>query len=222
MVNPKPPLCGAALIVLASVAALTAQTTGPPASRNAGTPSLELQSLLSAVTIIEGDSHAHAWMTDLARRSPTFRDMLGVLLRAPHLRVTLRSRTDLRRTTGLAGRGMFATHDGRVYGMLEFDRARPEPAQQLRAIVHELAHAVEIACLPVPDAIAELRRQLTERKGAFSVGFLEAIETPFPNAVVRVVRAEHDEQSNPGRLRALAASFGLTLPQAEALAHTSK
>ncbi|MBI3264098.1 MAG: hypothetical protein HYZ58_13245 [Acidobacteria bacterium] len=212
---------GAALIVLANVATLTAQTPAPLPNQ-AETPPIELESLLSAVTIVEDDLLAQEWTTVLARRSPTFRDMLRALLRTPHLRVTLLSKTDLRRTTGFAGRGTFVTHDGRVYGLLEFDRSRLDPVPQLRAIVHELAHAVEIACLPVPEETAELRRQLEERQGEYAAGFLNALETPFPNSVVRVVMAEHDVRSDTGRLRALAETFGLKLPEVEAVADTSK
>lgn len=212
---------GAALIVLANVATLTAQIPAP-LRKHDGAPPIELESLLSAVTMVEDDYLAHEWTTALARRSPTFREMLRVLLRTPHLRVTLLSKTDLRRTTGLAGRGTFATHEGRVFGLLEFDRSRLEPVPQFRAIVHELAHAVEIACLPAPEETAELRRQLEERQGLYSAGFLNDLETPFPNAVVRVVMAEHDAWSDTGRLRALAETFDLKLPEVEAVADTSK
>lgn len=218
-VNLKLPL--AALVLVTTIVARLAAQTGQPDPRNTRTP-LELQALLSAVTLVDGDSVALEWMTVLARRSPTFREMLGVLLRTPHVRVTLLSRPDLRRTTRYAGRGTFTARDGRVWGLLEFDRSRLDPVPQLRMIVHEIAHAVEIACLPASDETAELRRQLEERQGLYSAGFLDALETPFPNAVVRAVMAEHDALSDTGRLRALAETFGLKLPVAEALADTSK
>lgn len=208
-------------MVACVVTAPSAQAADPPSKGVAAPP--ELVGLLSALMIVEGDYPAHEWTATLARRSPTFREMLGVLLRTPHMRVTLRSRTDLRRTTGLAGRGTFATHDGRVYGLLEFDRSRLDPVIQLRALVHELAHAVEIACLPAPEETAELRQQLTERKGGYRAGLINAIETPFPNAVVRAVMGEHDAVSDAGQLRVLAANFGLRLPsEANAAVDTSK
>lgn len=207
-------------IVLTSNVVASAQTAKADAA-NTLTP-LEIEVLRSAVTLVDGDSIALEWMTVLARRSPTFREMLGVLLRTPHVRVTLLSRPDLRRTTRYAGRGIFTARDGRVWGLLEFDRSRLDPVPQLRMIVHEIAHAVEIACLPASDETAELRRQLEERQGLYSAGFLDALETPFPNAVVRAVMAEHDALSDTGRLRALAETFGLKLPVAEALADTSK
>lgn len=210
----------AILVVLTTVVALPAQTSQPDAG-NAVTP-LELEGLLSAVTTVNGDSFAREWTTALTRRSPTFREMLGVLRRTPHMRVTLLSRPDLKRATRLAARGTFTTHDGKIYGLLEFDRSQLNPLLQLQMIVHEIAHAVEIACLPPADEADDLRRQLSERKGAYHRGVLEAIETPFPDAVVRVVIREYNAQSDAGKLRALAADFGLNLPAAEAVADTSK
>jgi hypothetical protein len=181
-----------------------------------------MEELISAVTLVDGDPLALEWMTVLVRRSPTFREMLGVLLRTPHVRVTLLSRPDLRRTTRSAGRGTFTARDGRVWGLLEFDRSQLDPVPQLRMIVHEIAHAVEIACLPPPDETDDIRRQLSERKGGYRRGVLEALETPFPDAVVRVVMSEHDARSDAGKLRALAADFDLNLPGAKAVADTSK
>lgn len=193
----------------------------PAAASDRRASDSEVEALLSAVVTVDGDVAAKDWTAMLARRSPTFREMLEVLQQSPHMRVTLISRADLKRRTRLLGRGTFTAFGGKIYGLLEFDRGQLDPVPQLRMIVHEIAHAVEIACLPPPEQSDDLRRQLRERDGA-SNRQLDMIETPFPDAVVRIVLGEHDRQASVGKLRGVAAEFGLTLPIAEAAADTSK
>lgn len=173
--------------------------------------------LVLAVNIPKGDSVTLEWMTTVAERSPTFREMLQVLLDAQHIRVTLISRFDLYRRTRLPGKGTFTAHDGRISALLEFDRSRMEPIPEMRAIVHELAHAVEIACLPRPADTAALRELLAARHISWVVSpdFGERLETGFPGAIVRAVMSERDENSEEGQLRTVAATFGLTLPQGD-------
>ncbi len=142
---------------------------------------------------------------DLTRVSPTFRQLLEALRDAPHL--VIRART-LGATTAL-GRGHFYVAGGRTIGMMEIAVHRGDRRLRSRAIAHELAHAVEVACLPPQPDTATLYRTLLER-GRSSSGAPRGIETPFAAAVETAVDRETCRRKPPtGQLPVLAAKFGL-------------
>lgn len=172
----------------------------------------DAETLISALTIPPEDELARDWAVGLAKRSPTFRQMLGVLQSSNHLIVRLRSVRGLRRDARLYGRGVFYVEESHVLGLLEFEPMDAPPQKQLEMIAHEVAHAVELACLPMPGSLDELRAQLASRSAYEITSSSGLMETPFPQTVARAVLREYSRKAARGELHALATQFGLNLP----------
>jgi hypothetical protein len=141
---------------------------------------------------------------DLTRRSPTFRQMLDVLRSTPHLVLGAQPAEPSRSL----GRGHFHVEGSRTIGIMEIV-VHQDAQLRVRAVAHELAHAVEIACLPPQPDTAALQRTLAQRGGYFNIG-PRGMETPFAAAVERVVlREAWKARDAPGRLPMLAAKYDL-------------
>jgi hypothetical protein len=90
------------------------------------------------------------------------------------------------------------------------------PLEQIESIAHEMAHAVEVACLPHLIEIDQLRGQLLRRGRRVSGVPGLAIETPFAGDAGRQIVMEA-LQGRPGigRLPELAEKYKLGFPCAE-------
>lgn len=172
-------------------------SAGPPISGSTG--------LLLVVRIRSDDELAKTRVTQLIEQSATTREMLEFLQRFPHVVVSLRSTRRLWQFTGANGRGTLHVADGRILASLEFD-ARCCAGRQMRAIAHELAHAVEVAAMERIDSTATLHSKLEEAAVKRLPGVLTRnLETLFAisveDRVEREVRGDHLE----GKLKKLAA-----------------
>ena len=146
--------------------------------------------------------------------SATFRQMVEVLKESRHVIVLLRSSSELRGQAPpfLRGRGRLSVGNGKIVGLFEI--ANGNAQERLAGVAHEIAHAVEVACLPAVHEEEDLRRLLLGQAGQpLSRSRVLPIETPFAQAAQRAVLNElirHDEHS--GQLVAIAARYGLSLP----------
>jgi len=141
----------------------------------------------------------------LASASPTFAQMLVIVKSAPRLIILVRPASIAHRL----GQTQLYVVTGKTFGMMDINPFRLQPLLRLRAISHELAHAVEIACMPWQRDTSGLRSILVERANS-GRGTLSA-ETGFPSALERVVLNEYQHPSRPGsEISALAETHGLT------------
>lgn len=124
-----------------------------------------------------GDKLSDSRLTYLAARSATMKQVLGMFEMTPAISVRLRSNPMLWRESGLRAIGRFSRDGAQLIVLLQFDSSA-RPAQQIESVAHEMAHAVEVACLPHPIGLDQLRSQLL-RRGRTVAAAPGSIETPF-------------------------------------------
>ena len=145
---------------------------------------------------------------ELVERSPTFSDLLGHLREARHVLLYLRF-AELPPPRP-SGRTRFEiARSGLVVGFIEIDAVQPHPLSRDGAmVVHELAHAYEVSCLPHIRSTEELLQTLRER--AASQNRSNSAETPFATAVEKAVLDESfSGERIASQLPALAAKYDL-------------
>lgn len=149
-----------------------------------------------------------ATVRELLSGSPTFRQMVEVLRKAPHVIVLLRPSHNL---GDLRGRGRLSVDCGKIVGVFEIPDG--DLQERLAAVAHEIAHAVEVAGLPPVCELEDLHRLLLRQAGLpLSRRRVLPIETPFAQFAGQAVideLAEHDKKS--GQLAVIAARYGLSL-----------
>lgn len=164
----------------------------------AGRPSYT-EGLLICATIVE-----------LRRESPTFADLLKVLVASPRLHVFLTASASLLRQHKFIGRTRFSVGPDAISAFVELRMDRTNLGMQRESVAHELAHVAEVACLGTPVDGSTLRLRLDGRDGGRK-GTPEApIETKFAKTIGRVVELEaarHD--LGRSRFAALARDHGL-------------
>lgn len=172
----------------------------------------ELVGMVSAERVRDAaDVELLRWMSaELVSVSPTFRQLLEALKAAPHMHLRAMPVAERR----VLGRGYFTVAGAFTVGLMEITVFRRDPHLQVRAIAHELAHATEIACLPLQVDTAALNRRLMARAGHQGVMKSHGIETPFALAAERVVHKEYLGHGTPGgQLHNLAVTYELPLCQ---------
>lgn len=143
----------------------------------------------------------------LASASATFAQMLAVVKSAPRLIILVRPAI----IADKLGQTQFFVTSERTFGVMDINPYRLQPLLRLTAIAHELAHAVEIACMPWQRDTSGLRSILVERAKSDSGRGRLSTETRFPSALERVVLNEYQHTSRPGSgISALAQTHGLT------------
>ena len=93
---------------------------------------------------------------------------------------------------------------------MEINPYRLQSGLRMRAIAHELAHAVEIACLPRASATADLETLLSHRAHQPYLKGVESAETPFPETVEKVVFQEYRNERVSMDFSKLVEMHGLT------------
>jgi hypothetical protein len=153
----------------------------------------------------------------LATRSTTMKQMLAVLGLRPAISVRLRSQPTLARKSQRHGLGSLLVDGARIRAVLEFDTWSATPLQQLEAVAHEIAHVVEVACLPSITGAGQLRSVLLGRGfGQRNARGVITIETPFAVDAGRTVVSEMlSGGKDPGMLGALARRYDLRSPCAD-------
>lgn len=145
---------------------------------------------------------------EIVKRSRTFSDLVRQLREAQRVLLYLRF-TPLGAPLP-SGRTHFEiAPSGLVVGFIEIDTVLTHPRLRDGAIVvHELAHAFEVSCLPHLHSTEELRQALRAR--AASESNSRFIETPFAAAVEDAVLDEwfHDDRIT-SQLPALVAKYDL-------------
>jgi hypothetical protein len=120
------------------------------------------------------------------------------------------------KTTGLYGRGRFWVAGGRLFGYLQYQTESLGNDRPLCIIVHELAHAMEVADIDRSEGTAAIREFVLSRAINDDPLDWRGSETEFPQTVTHHVWLEllgHVRGSSV--LDSLAAADGVVLPPPE-------
>jgi hypothetical protein len=157
----------------------------------------------------------------LAARSATMKQVLEALERAPAISVRLRSNAMLWRGASRKATGRFWCGGAHVIVLLQFDSAAARPMEQIESVADEMAHAVEVACLPRAIEVGGLVGQLLRRGRPVAGAPGLAIETPFAQHAGRQIFMEALRgRPGIGRLPELAERYNLGPPCADVARET--
>ena len=153
------------------------------------------------------------WETvlDLQRRSPTFRDLLDVLMASPRSLALLTPAPEILQTDGLIGRTRFRAGPQHVVAFVEVIVDRFNPSMRRLAIAHELAHVAEVACLGFIDTQDALQQRMAVHVGSVSARRGQPIETGFALETGQVIVREAEARiGRPSQFSRLARAHRLT------------
>ena len=144
----------------------------------------------------------------LASASPTFAQMLVIVKSASRLILFVRPATI---AGDRLGQTQFYVVSEKTFGVMDINTYRLHPLMRMRALAHELAHAVEIACMPWQLDTPGLRSILVDRAKSDGGRGSLSTETRFPSALEVMVLNEYQHTSRPGSgVSALAETHGLS------------
>jgi hypothetical protein len=163
--------------------------------------------------IERGDGITRHHLAALQQRSVTARDLLDRVERLPDTILIVRAYPLLVRTTGVYGRGLFWVNGQRLFGYLRYQTESLGNDRPLCILIHELAHAVEMAGVDRGSGTAGLRQFVLSRAVGEDPLNWRGAETEFPPAVAHRVWLELlGRIKGPSGLEALAAERNVRLP----------
>jgi hypothetical protein len=166
--------------------------------------------------IVRGDDLTTKHLAELQRRSATGRDLLYRIERLQSTVLIIRANPVLVKTTGLYGRGSFWVAAGRLFGHLQYQTESLGNDRPLCVIVHELAHAVEVAGMDRREGTAAIRTFVLSRAIDDDPLNWRGSETEFPRTIMHHVWLELlGYHRGPSVLDSLALVHGVTLPPAQ-------
>jgi hypothetical protein len=187
---------------LSALAASSQHSASSDAGSSASVPSGPVQ---------PEDQVARHHVVYLTTRSDTMRQMLAVLDATPGVSIRLRSsHNGVQGMSSQRAHGVLRIDGASIRALLEFDTRLATLAEQFEMVAHEIAHVVEVACLP-PTATGIERALLGRGFNMRQPGQrTNRLETPFPIGVGRAVVSEAlARHTGAGKLRALARQYGL-------------
>ena len=128
----------------------------------------------------------------MALRSPTFAQMLTMLRSAPDVIVFVQATA----VAGKLGETRFFVASGQTMMVMQLNTYRVQPTLRIRGLAHELAHAVEVACMPRQSDTRLLAKILFEHGRPYSLPQAPSAETPFPAAVENAVLHEYQRSAD--------------------------
>jgi hypothetical protein len=166
--------------------------------------------------IERGDNLTAKHLAELQRRSATGRDLLQRIERLRLTVLIIRAYPLLVKTTGLYGRGLFWVAAGRLFGYLRYQTESLGNDRPLCIIVHELAHAVEVAGVDRREGTAAIREFVLSRAIDEDPLNWRGSETEFPRTITHHVSLELlGRLRGPSALDSLALAHGVSLPPAQ-------
>jgi hypothetical protein len=164
-----------------------------------------------------GDSLTARHLAELERRSATGRELLHRVERLPATVLIIRAYPLLVKTTGLYGHSRFWVTDGRLFGYLRYQTESLGNDRPLCIIVHELAHAVELAGVDRREGTKAIREFVLSRALGDDPPDWRGSETEFPRTITHHVWLELlGRLRGPSALDSLALARGVPLPPAQA------
>jgi hypothetical protein len=170
----------------------------------------------AVLRIERGDGITAPHLAELQRRSSTARDLLDRVTRLRSTVLIVRAYPLLVRTTGLYGRGRFWVDGDRLFGYLQYQTESLTNDRPLCVLVHELAHAVEVAGVDRHSGTAGIRDFVLSRAIDDDPLDWRGSETEFPRTVTHQVWLELlGRARGPSALDTLAAAHGVSIPPAQ-------
>jgi hypothetical protein len=142
------------------------------------------------VRIEREDGVTRLHLGELERRSVTGRDLLDRVARLPSTVLIIRAYPLLVRTTKLYGRGRFWIEKGELFGYLQYQTESLGNDRPLCIIVHELAHAIEVAGVDRRNGTASIRDFVLSRAIGDDPLDWRGSETEFPRMLTHQVWLE--------------------------------
>jgi hypothetical protein len=205
-----------ALTTLSLVATATAATADAQVS-GARARDGKSASIRPGAPVSPDDRIASDRLVFLATHSPTMREMLTVIAVTAGIAVRLRSQPGLQETSWRQGHGVLRVDGASVSAVLEFDSRAP-PNRQLETVAHEIAHVVEVVCLPSVTRGERIGSVLGGRGFSLAPRWrgVSVVETLFAVAAGRAVVTEAlVRRTGAGTLQVLAHRHGLGRPCAD-------
>jgi hypothetical protein len=166
--------------------------------------------------IERGDNLTARHLAELQRRSATGRDLLHRIERLRLTVLIIRAYPLLVKTTGVYGRGLFWVAGGRLFGYLQYQTESLGNDRPLCIIVHELAHALEVAGVDRREGTAAIREFVLSRAIDEDPLNWRGSETEFPRTITHHVWLELlGRLRGPSALDSLALAHGVSLPPAQ-------
>jgi len=218
-----PGFVASALVVLIAAACLEGAASPQPESwldagresplAGGGTASGPTKRVLR---IEHGDNLTARHLAELQRRSATGQDLLRRIERLRLTVLIIRAYPLLVKTTGLYGRGLFWVAGGHLFGYLQYQTESLGNDRPLCIIVHELAHALEVATVDRGAGTAAVREFVLSRAIDDDPLNWRGSETEFPRTITHHVWLELlGRVRGPSVLDSLALSNGVSLPPAQ-------
>jgi hypothetical protein len=207
--------CGLAAGVAATTAARAETHEHVSEAKPSGRPDAGPHS--GILRIEGGDSLTARHLAELERRSATGRELLHRVERLPATVLIIRAYPLLVKTTGLYGHGRFWVTDGRLFGYLRYQTESLGNDRPLCIIVHELAHAVELAGVDRREGTKAIREFVLSRALGDDPLDWRGSETEFPRTITHHVWLELlGRLRGPSALDSLALARGVSLPPTQA------
>jgi hypothetical protein len=166
--------------------------------------------------IEHGDSVTAKQLAELQRRSATGRDLVDRVERLRSTVLIVRAYPLLVKSTGLYGRGRFWVAGGYLFGYLEYQTESLGNDRPLCIIVHELAHALEVADVDRRGGTQAVRDFVLSRALGDDPLDWRGSETEFPRTITHYVWLELlGRFRGPSVLDSLALTHGVRLPSAQ-------
>jgi hypothetical protein len=170
----------------------------------------------AVLRIERGDGVTRLHLAELRRRSATGRDLLERVERLRSTVLIIRAYPLLVKTTRLYGRGRFWVAGDHLRGYLQYQTESLGNDRPLCIIVHELAHAIEVAGVDRRRGTDGIREFVLSRATGDDPLDWRGSETEFPRMVTHRVWLELlGRVRGASGLDALASGTGVSLPVAE-------
>ena len=169
---------------------------------------------LPVLRIDHRDKMTARQLAQLRGASATARELL---VRVENLRDTIlivRADPGLLSRSALYGRSRFWVHSGELFGYIEYQAGRLNRLGTQCLIVHELAHAMEIASDDWKAGTEAVRDFVLSRALELGPSAADGSETEFPQQVALAVLAELEGSAGGRTLEQIAEAHHITLPPA--------
>jgi hypothetical protein len=167
--------------------------------------------------IAKDDGLSAGQLAELRRRSAIARELLDRVGSLPATILIVRADPLLVRQSGLYGRSRFWINGAELFGYVQYQAASLHNASTQCVIMHELAHAVEIAMADRRGGTPGLREFLLSRAPSHDPSNGRRVETTFPRDVAVAVMQELFGGAPRTTFEALAEAHHVTLPTVPAM-----
>ncbi len=171
----------------------------------------------TVLRIAKDDGITSGQLGELRRRSAIARELLDRVESLPATILIVRAEPLLARQVGVYGRSRFWINGSELFGYVQYQATSLHNPSTQCIIMHELAHAVEIAVADRRDGTPGLQEFLLSRALQDTPSNRRGAETGFPRDVAVAVMQELLGRTPRTTFEALAQAHHVTLPTVPAI-----